>query len=617
MRGKEDKILVEIAAYKEPELLNTVKSALLQADFPKRIYFSICYQWDDLTIYKKLKKYKNCKLIYLKESETKGLCYARYLCQKQISDEKYIYQIDAHMRFVKHWDTKLIEQLESLNDEKAIISFYPAFCTEEMMTKPLNDSIYDNPTDGGALYAEGFQENSYFIKPRGLALKSDDERATKKNALIAGGNFFTYSRAHQEVLNDPYMYFTGDELAMSIRLYTYGWNVYNSGAGYIYHQYERKNQEFPQVPNAIANEQTRLKTLLGIAGKMEDLGEFGLGNVRTLEEYEEFSGIDFKNKIIYMNAETGDFENKEYKNKLSFFSIKDIEKRKMLNKKETIEVLIVDMFNEYQECIESALKKAINKENVKFIIGTKSTIKESINYKEEKNIKNIIYADNNSSYSEILSAISKKVGDGYVLIVDSSVRFIDGWDEYLCKNIKECGEKSALTSWVYYVADKTKVEDSKCYINVIKEFDSFYNFLPTLRYNEQINLSKRKSPYQTPFISDGFLFCHSNIIKQIEIDPNITYNEFKYLYSLRLWTNNINIYYPTISFFIRTKDESLLNNDVQNMDIVCGVSRNRCVYYNILMGDYPYDIGNKRPIWTFYDSINVPYDSEEYIVKGD
>ena len=35
------KILVEIASYKDPELLNTINSALVQADNPNRVYFSI------------------------------------------------------------------------------------------------------------------------------------------------------------------------------------------------------------------------------------------------------------------------------------------------------------------------------------------------------------------------------------------------------------------------------------------------------------------------------------------------------------------------------------------------------------------------------------------------
>ena len=129
-----EKILIEIAAYCDDELLNTVKSALIQAKYPHRIHFAICYQSDDLKDYYELKKIKNCKIIYLKKNESKGSVYARYLCQNLITDEKYVYQIDAHMRFVKDWDIKIIQQLLSLNDNKAILSGYPPALTEEMST---------------------------------------------------------------------------------------------------------------------------------------------------------------------------------------------------------------------------------------------------------------------------------------------------------------------------------------------------------------------------------------------------------------------------------------------------------------------------------------------------
>ena len=85
---------------------------------------------------------------------------------------------------------------------------------------------------------------------------------------------------------------------------------------YIYHQYERKNQKFPSVTNAMLKESNRLATLLNIGDKKENLEEFGLGKERTLKEYEEFAGLNFKDKMVYMTAETGEFENKELKNKL-------------------------------------------------------------------------------------------------------------------------------------------------------------------------------------------------------------------------------------------------------------------------------------------------------------
>ena len=608
MRDNNDTILIEIAAYCDPELLNTVNSAIIQADNPDRIHFSICYQSDNLDDYNELKKIKNCKVKYLKESEARGSVYARYLCQQMIADEKYIYQIDSHMRFVKHWDTKIIEQLNSLNDEKAILSVYPPFCNEDMMKLPLDDKTYDEPAAGGVMYTNGFREKeTYFLNCNSIPIQNDDYRAYKRNAFIAAGNFFTYSDAHREVLHDKEMYFYGDEMPMSIRLFTHGWNVYSPGESYVYHQYERKNQKFPSVTDAMKIENQRLMALLNIKGTSDELGEFGLGNVRTLQEYEDFAGINFKDKVVYMNAETGEFENETMRGKQSYLQKEQSNKHAYLNQPNYIEVVIIDLFNEYKECIKSCLSKSSKNNTIKFIVATNAKEHATDEYCNENNIKKIIYLKN-ENYTQALAKLTKYFGDGYIALMDSSVRFIVDWDMNYCQNIKLCGEDAALTSWVWVASKETDVNNFYNYNNIIKEFSCFYNFIPFLRYNESIDLSKRSVPYPTPFISDGFLFCKANAIKNIPIDPDLTYEEHQYIYAARLWTNGITIYYPSVSYLIRTKEENLLHNGVKNQNIVCGIMGISNYYSKTLAADYKYGLGNKRPLWEWYEFMNVKYD---------
>lgn len=618
MKNSNDTILVEIAAYCDPEVVNTVHSAIIQADNPERIHFAICYQSDNLDDYNELKKVKNCKIKYLKESEARGSVYARYLCQQLIADERFIFQIDSHMRFVKHWDTKLIEQLLSLNDEKAILSVYPPFCTEDMMAKPLDDEIYDYPADGGVMYTNGFRDkNTYFLSSNSIPIKNNDPKAYKRNAFIAGGNFFTFSDAHRVVLHDKDMYFYGDEMPMSIRLFTHGWNVYNPGECYVYHQYERKNQKFPPVTDAMKIENKRLMALLGLEDNDEDVSKFSLGTERTLKEYEEFAGIEFKTKTVYMKAETGDFENPTLGNKLSYLQKKQHDEYSEMNKEEDIEVLIVDLFKDYKECVENCLRKSTNKNNIKFIIATNDQKTATESYIKKNNIKKIIYLKNNEQYTKALSMLTEYMNDCYIALVDSSFRFIEGWDKYYCQNIKLCGDSSALTSWVWLASPETDVENFYNYNNVIKEFSAFYNNLASLQYNEKIDLSKRVVPYQTPFISDGFLFCKSQVLKNVPIDPILTYEEHQYIYSARLFTSGINVYYPAVSYMIRTKEEQLMHGGVPNQNIVCGLMGISNYYSKTLDAEYKYDLGNARKLWEWYDIINVKYDPNNMQIVED
>lgn len=307
MDNDKAKILVEIASYRDPDLLNTVKSALIQSYNPDRIFFSICYQDDNLQDYNILKKNKHCKIWYLKDSDTKGPCYARYLCQQMLDDEAFVFQIDAHMRFVKNWDNKMIEQLLALKDEKATISFYPPNLENDMDSLPLDDSIFNHPVLSNINIAKNFHDDDYFISFDSISNNSDNRQPTK-SSFIAAGNFFSFSNAHREVLHDPEMCWFGDELPMSIRYYTHGWNNYCPTECYIYHKYLRKNRFIPKsYPAGKEREEKRFKQLLNLDNENYDMGKFGFGKQRTLKQFEEYAGIDFSKKLILKKNKTGWF----------------------------------------------------------------------------------------------------------------------------------------------------------------------------------------------------------------------------------------------------------------------------------------------------------------------
>lgn len=604
------KILILIASYCDDQLLNTVRSALIQADNKDRLYFSICYQSDNLDDYEELKKINNCRIKYLKAQEARGSCYARNLCKQMIEDEKYVFQIDSHMRFVKHWDNKLIEQLLSLNDPNASISFYPPNCTEEMMKLPLDDKVFDNPGQGCRMYARNFRQDAFpFLKIESMLLSKNNE-SFKKNPFISAGNFFSFSKIYGLVLEDPEMYFYGDELPMAIRYYTYGLNNYSGKESYIYHEYVKKGRKLPTYNNASINEQERFLNLLNLNGDKNILGQYGLGDKRTLEEFQDFSGIDFKNKKIYMNAEVGEFEDDKYRNKVSYLKGKTSSIFEKQSIKSKIEILIIDVLGEYQECIDSCLRKAQNKDDISFIVGTVSA-----DISETKHIKKIIqYSEDDFYYSKVLSDLTSYLGDCYVSVVDSSFRFLYGWDKYFLDIIKTCGDNAVLTSWIWYTTDLNKAEKLGPYLNLVKEFKKFSNYLPELKYNEEIKIVERKMPYQTPFISDGFLFCNSEILKTIKIDPNLTYREQERIYSLRLWTNGIDIFYPRLSYMYKTKSDEMFNKGESHYSTICALLGMDNYYSKFLEEKYPYDVGKERTLWSWYDFMKFDYAADDSFV---
>jgi hypothetical protein len=159
------------------------------------------------------------------------------------------------------------------------------------------------------IYAAGFdkdgmvKQNSVGHDPRGLG------RVPKATPFCAGGFLFGSSDWIAEVPYDPYIYFIGEETSVAIRLYTHGWDLFTPTDVLLYHDYNDR----PDRPRHWHDRSdwtrfngrsiARVKHLLGIETSadpeaLRDIDRFGLGQRRSLEDYQEFAGIDFRARII-------------------------------------------------------------------------------------------------------------------------------------------------------------------------------------------------------------------------------------------------------------------------------------------------------------------------------
>ena len=71
-------IFIHIAAYRDPELIPTVKNALSQAQYPERLIFGICMQ-DTRENYKRFpyEYNKQFRILFVPYDQSKGCCWAR------------------------------------------------------------------------------------------------------------------------------------------------------------------------------------------------------------------------------------------------------------------------------------------------------------------------------------------------------------------------------------------------------------------------------------------------------------------------------------------------------------------------------------------------------------
>jgi hypothetical protein len=139
--------------------------------------------------------------------------------------------------------------------------------------------------------------------------------------FVSGHFFFTIGKHCEEYKYDPNIYFAGDEISLSIRSFTLGYDLFHPHKTVIWHEYTREGRtkhwsdhdqklkeqgetELTWWERDVASKR-RLRHMLQEENNGIDLTIYGLGTVRTHREYELYAGIHFKNRKLHPKALEG------------------------------------------------------------------------------------------------------------------------------------------------------------------------------------------------------------------------------------------------------------------------------------------------------------------------
>lgn len=299
------KIFIQIASYRDPQLLPTIKSALENADNPKNLVFGICRQYhpddgfDVLDEYKKDKRFRILNVLY---SDSKGVCWARNQVQQLYKNEKYTMQIDSHMRFEKSWDTEMvnmIKQLQKKGHKKPLLTGYV--------------SSFDPDNDPGARVREPWRmvfdrfipEGAVFFLPETIpGWQNMTEPTTAR--FYSAHYCFTLGEFSKEVQHDPEYYFHGEEISIAARAYTWGYDLFHPHKVLIWHEYTRKgrtkqwddDKQWVEKNNKCHKKNRQLFGMDGESSEGVDFGVYGFGTERSLRDYEKYSGLLFERRAV-------------------------------------------------------------------------------------------------------------------------------------------------------------------------------------------------------------------------------------------------------------------------------------------------------------------------------
>jgi uncharacterized protein (UPF0297 family) len=300
-------IFIHLPAYREPELVPTIKSALENAEFPERIHFGICRQFNPEDKFDNVDEFRNDKRFNIYDmnyTEAKGLPYARSIINDQLlTNQDFVCQLDSHHRFDKNWDSTLLKWYYDLKND----GYNPLICGYSPYYDPFNDPAGRTMEPWLSEAACFYPFGTIFIRPCGIP---DWQNLTKPfPARFLSGHFaFGPNKWAKEVRHDPVLYFSGEEINLTVRSFTSGYDLFHPHRVVIWHatmrterdgilfwddQYKRGDYSFGKKQD---DARAKIRQLLRTEDNGFDMTGYDLGTVRTLRDYEKYAGINFKKK---------------------------------------------------------------------------------------------------------------------------------------------------------------------------------------------------------------------------------------------------------------------------------------------------------------------------------
>ena len=304
---KKNKIFISIAAYRDSELIPTIENCIANAKAPQHLVFAISNQYskeDKFNDLSKYKKKKNFKIIETPASKSLGVCHARSKLQELYDGEEYYFQLDSHHRFDKDWDFKIKKCLNSLKKsghDKPILSSYLPSYDPDIEGEARLDDVWRT-------YIDRFMpEGPVFIFPesiQGWQRKSDPEKAR----FISGHFIFSDGTFVEEVPYDPNLYFHGEESSLAVRAFTHGYDLFHLPKPWVWHHYTRSGRkrhwdDAQKWQDLNKKSFERYRKLFGMDRiRKVNYKKYGLGKVRSLDDYEKYAGIRFKDRKIQQHT---------------------------------------------------------------------------------------------------------------------------------------------------------------------------------------------------------------------------------------------------------------------------------------------------------------------------
>lgn len=320
-------IFLMIASYRDFQCRETITKAYERADYPERLYIGavdqispgdvgcvdidvpcsqdntqpICKYRDQISIFKVDAMYST------------GPVTARHIGDRMYRGQYFVMQMDAHCHFINHWDSKLIAQWQSTGNEMAVLSSYLTDI-QGSLTPDFESTRNTRPIMCNSNF-EGMMPARYLRHGSQPELEAKVRDMPQMQPYWAAG--FSFSRGHFKV-RVPYdayqpMVFQGEEIAIGVRGFTFGYDFYAPRDSVVFHEYADNSKRRKKIHMFWENtghageggkSLRRATSVIGMAPDIDastwdhsELDRYGLGNERDVSLFYKLFLIDPQKRL--------------------------------------------------------------------------------------------------------------------------------------------------------------------------------------------------------------------------------------------------------------------------------------------------------------------------------
>lgn len=569
-RNKQPAIFVQIVSYRDEECQWTVKDLFAKAKHPRRVFVGICWQFDpeaDQACF--TEAYSHPKQVRVKEfhyRDSRGASWARGEAHALHEGEDYTLQIHPHMRFEPGWDEQLIDMLtraqrQQGSDKAAITAFLPGY------TPPDTRVAVPGKVVRAYVRALGSREDPQIMHLAGKWVPEQGEMGGLYPTPLWVGNFlFAPSRLFEEVPFDPHVFFYGEEISYSARLYTHGWNLYQADRTVVFHYWNRSKESGGADYRKSIDERnrrsfTRIKHMLGWETAdeaiREDLDRYGLGKERSLKAFWDFLGFDPVAWKLSPHAAEGAWKNPV---KPPAGTVNNIVKTppppppKKAGPKPTIFIQIASYRDpELQHTVHDLFTKADDPARVFIGICHQYDLNGDehlfeVPYPRPDNVREmkVDYRDAQGACWARHQAQKLWNGEEYYLQIDSHMRAVKGWDTLLISMHRGLEAEGIAKPYLSQLPAGYTLDGAyEHYLTRLRGAFQAHRMLKIQAPGQIKENPQQKTPWLGSFLVGGFVFGRAEpFLNDGEYDPHLYFEGEEISLAIRLWSKGWVSFHP-------------------------------------------------------------------------